>query len=126
MGLTFSQKYAKLAVGPLCLSSLSLGGKMMNSLVFLEEICKNYISGGTAAAGASAQHCTVMTNWPNIIRCLGSDDILSLGIKSSATEVLGSRSLVCCDLLLIVAICCWWSVKKASINGYLILDHQGR
>ena len=38
---------------------------------------------GTAAAGASAQHCTGMTNWPNTIQCLGSDDIMSLGIKSS-------------------------------------------
>ena len=25
----------------------------------------------TAAAGASAQHCTGMTNWPNTIQCLG-------------------------------------------------------
>ena len=37
-----------------------------------------------AAAGAPAQHCTAMTNWPNTIQCLGSDDIMSLGIKSSA------------------------------------------
>ena len=34
--------------------------------------------------GASAQHCTGMTNWPITIQCLGSDDIMSLGIKSSA------------------------------------------
>ena len=27
-----------------------------------------------------------MTNWPNTIQCLGSDDIMSLGIKSFATE----------------------------------------
>ena len=26
----------------------------------------------------------VPANWPNIIQCLGSDDIMSLGIKSSA------------------------------------------
>ena len=39
---------------------------------------------GTAAAGASAQHCTGMTNWRNTIQCLGEDDIMSLGIKSSA------------------------------------------
>ena len=32
----------------------------------------------------SAQHCTGMANWPNTIQCLGSDDIMSLGIKSSA------------------------------------------
>ena len=25
-----------------------------------------------------------MTNWPNTIQCLGSNDIMSLGIKSSA------------------------------------------
>ena len=36
-------------------------------------------------AGASAQHCTGMTTWPNTIHCLGSDDIMSLGIKSFAT-----------------------------------------
>ena len=38
---------------------------------------------------ASSQHCTGMTNWPNTIQCLGSDDIMSLGIKSSATEGFG-------------------------------------
>ena len=38
----------------------------------------------TLAAGASAQDCTGMANWPNTIQCLGSDDIISLGIKSSA------------------------------------------
>ena len=35
-------------------------------------------------AAASAQHSTGMANWPNTIQCLGSDDIMSLGIKSSA------------------------------------------
>ena len=35
---------------------------------------------------ASAQYCTGMTNWPNSIQCLGSDDITSLGIKSFASE----------------------------------------
>ena len=30
------------------------------------------------------RHCTGMTKWPNTIQCLGSDDIMSLGIKSSA------------------------------------------
>ena len=40
---------------------------------------------GKAAAGASAQHCTGMTNWPNTIHCLGQDDIMSLGIQSSAS-----------------------------------------
>ena len=29
-------------------------------------------------------HCTGMANWPNTIQCLGSDDIMSLGIMSSA------------------------------------------
>ena len=33
---------------------------------------------------APAQHCTGMTNWPNTIQCLGLDDLVSLGIKSSA------------------------------------------
>ena len=27
-----------------------------------------------------------MTNWPNTIQCLGSDDIMSLGIEFFATE----------------------------------------
>ena len=36
------------------------------------------------AAGAPAQHCKGMTNWPNTIQCLDSDDLMSLGIKSSA------------------------------------------
>ena len=33
-------------------------------------------------------YCTCMNNWPNTIKCLGSDDnvIMSLGIESSATE----------------------------------------
>ena len=55
-----------------------------------------------------------MTNWPNTIQYLGSDDIMSLGIKSSATEVLGSWSLVRCYLLLIVLLfvanCCYLSL----------------
>ena len=34
------------------------------------------------AVSAPAQHCTGMTNWPNIIQCLGSDDIMSLDMKS--------------------------------------------
>ena len=38
------------------------------------------------AAGASARHCTGMTNWPNPIQCLGQDAIMALGIKSFATE----------------------------------------
>ena len=42
--------------------------------------------------GASAQHCKAMTNWPNTIQCLGSDDIMSLGIKSSATEGVGAKN----------------------------------
>ena len=50
--------------------------------------------------GASAQHCTAMTNWPNTIQCLRSDEIMSLGIKSSATEVLGPWFVtMCCYLL---------------------------
>ena len=62
------------------------------------------VFGQLAAAGASAQHCTGMTNWPNTIQCLGSDDIMSLGIKSSATEVLGSWSSARCYSLLCVAL----------------------
>ena len=36
------------------------------------------------AAGAPAQRCTGMTNCPNTIQCLGKDDLMSLGIMSSA------------------------------------------
>ena len=40
------------------------------------------------------------------VQCLGSDDIMSLGIKSSATEVLGSWVVaILCYLLLFVADC---------------------
>ena len=91
---------------------------------------------------APAQHCTGMANWPNTIQCLGSDDIMSLGIKSSATEVLGSWSLVrcylllivllfvancvaiCCYLLLIVAICCYLSLN-VTICCYLSFRGKG-
>ena len=41
--------------------------------------------------GASAQHSTALHNWPNAIQCLGSDDIMSLGIKSFATEGVGTK-----------------------------------
>ena len=34
-----------------------------------------------APAAAVPQHS--MTKWPNTIQCLGQDDIMSLGIKSS-------------------------------------------
>ena len=47
---------------------------------------RHYVILAQAAVGASAQHCTGMTNWPNTIQCLGSDDIMSLGIKSSAFQ----------------------------------------
>ena len=42
------------------------------------------------------RHCTGMTNWPNTIQCLGSDNIMSLGIKSSKNPgpiFLGENSL---------------------------------
>ena len=42
------------------------------------------------------RQCTGMANWPNTIQCLGSDDIMSLGIKSSAflrVEEIGARKL---------------------------------
>ena len=31
-------------------------------------------------------------NWPNTIQCLGSDDIMSLGIKSFATGGVGTKN----------------------------------
>ena len=37
-----------------------------------------------------AQHCTGTTNWPNTIQCLGPEDMMSLGIKSFATEGVGT------------------------------------
>ena len=52
-----------------------------------------------ATAGASAQHCTGMTNWPNTIQCLGSDDIMSLGIKSFATEGVGTKLFRECTMV---------------------------
>ena len=43
-------------------------------------------------SGGASAHCRKgMTNWPNTIQCLGSDDIMSFGIKSSATEGVGSK-----------------------------------
>ena len=39
--------------------------------------------------GDSAQHCAAMTNWPHTIQCLSSDDMISLGIKPSATAGVG-------------------------------------
>ena len=33
-----------------------------------------------------------MTNWPNTNQCLGSDDIMSLGIKSFTTEGVGTKN----------------------------------
>ena len=45
-----------------------------------------------AAACASAQHCTGMTSWPNTIHCPAYDDIMSFGIKSFATEGVGTKN----------------------------------
>ena len=56
--------------------------------------CCAVLCSDTAAAGASEQHCTGMTNWPNTIQCLGSDDIMSLGIKSFATQGVGTKNLL--------------------------------
>ena len=53
-------------------------------LVEVGHACAVLCWGMAEVAGAPAQHCTSMTNWPNTIQCLGSDDIMSLGIKSSA------------------------------------------
>ena len=47
-----------------------------------EDLTPRDIAGG---GGASAQHCTGMTNWLNTIHCLGADDIMSLGINYFAT-----------------------------------------
>ena len=44
----------------------------------------SWIHDGSFILRKAAQHCTGMTNWPNTIQCLGSDDIMSLGIKYSA------------------------------------------
>ena len=62
-----------------------------------------------------------MTNWPNTIQCLGSDDIMSVRIKSSATEVLGSWSSVRCYLLVFVANCvaiCCYLVLMVCKKGF--------
>ena len=98
MGSTFSQKCSKLAIGPLSSSSLFWEGETSNfrangcsTLRKAEDLMPRDIMSSEprhwmmpAAAGAPAQHCTAMTNWPNTIQCLGSDDIMSLDIKSSA------------------------------------------
>ena len=71
-----------------------------------------------AAAGASAQRCTGMTNWPNTIECFGSDDFFNL---------LASSLLLLMSLVLgpwFVANCCLLSGKKTFINGYLSNVHQ--
>ena len=49
-------------------------------------LCSVVLRHGGGGASAQAQHCTATTNWLNTIQCLGSDDIMSLGIKSSATK----------------------------------------
>ena len=36
--------------------------------------------------------CAGMTNWPNTMQCLGSDDVMSLGITSFNTKNQGSRN----------------------------------
>ena len=41
----------------------------------------------------AAQHFTAMTKSPNTTQFLGSDDIMSLGIKSSDTEGFGPNHL---------------------------------
>ena len=43
-------------------------------------------------AGVSAQHCTGTTNLPNTIQCLGSDDIMPLGINSFAAGGAGTKN----------------------------------
>ena len=45
-------------------------------------MCSAVLRDGSGASNTAL--CTGMTNWPNTIQCLGSDDIMSLGIKSSA------------------------------------------
>ena len=45
-------------------------------------------------SGASAQHCTAMNKWPNTIQHLGSDDIMSLDIKSFAAELVGTKDML--------------------------------
>ena len=57
---------------------------IVNSRIHRESRNPLWIQESTAAVGASVQHCTGMTKWPNTIQCLGSDDIMSLGIKSAA------------------------------------------
>ena len=45
------------------------------------------------APAASAHHCTGMMNWTNTIQCLGSDHIMSLDVKSFATEGVGTKNV---------------------------------
>ena len=48
---------------------------------------------GTSRRHTSAQQCASITTWPNTIQCLASDDIMSLGIKSFATEGVGTHNV---------------------------------
>ena len=40
--------------------------------------------------GASAKHCTGMSNLPSTIQYLGTDGIMSLGVKSFAAKGVGT------------------------------------
>ena len=70
-------------------------------MVFGQLVMPVQCCAGAAVAGAPAQHCTGMTNWPNTIQCLGEDDLMSLGIKSFATKGIHDAFLdsrwVCCE-----------------------------
>lgn len=43
-------------------------------------------------ADSAPPPCTGMTNWQNTIQCLGSDNMMSLGIETFATEGAGTKS----------------------------------
>ena len=58
-----------------------MAGRLVTKDLMPRDISAVLRHGG---GSGSAQHCTAMTNYSNTIQCLGSDDIMSLGIKSSA------------------------------------------
>ena len=66
-------------------------GKVVDAEIPIKDPTSEVLAALAAASAANnsdsvvrAQHCTGMTNWQNTIQCLGSDDLMSLGIKFSA------------------------------------------
>ena len=57
---------------------------VFGQLVMTVVLCWGTAAGGGCPSTALHRHDTGLTNWRNTIQCLGQDDLMSLGIKSSA------------------------------------------